>query len=107
MSLSTLCLISSISLIRNVDTVDTHYRCDLDSHADTSCVGKVFVMLGDPVRHANVSGYSRDLPSIKDVPVGTASAVWTSVKTGQLYLIDVHEFVYMPNRINHSLFCPN
>jgi hypothetical protein len=78
MPLPTLCLISSISATRNVVSADTFYRCDLDSHADTLCVGKGFTMLGDPVKFVNVGGYSRDLPTIKDVPLGTACAVWTS-----------------------------
>jgi hypothetical protein len=107
MPLPTLRLISSFSAIRNVVSTDTFYRCDLDSHADTSCAGKGFTMLGKHVKLVNVIGYSRDLPTVKDVPVGTVCAAWTSEKTGQAYLLVLHECLYMPDRLDHSLLCRN
>jgi hypothetical protein len=80
MSLPTLHLISSISATRNTVSTDTFCHYILNYHADTSCAGKGFTMLGDPVKLVNVCGYSRVLPTVKDVPVGTVCAFWTSDK---------------------------
>jgi hypothetical protein len=96
----------SISALAIDSSVDSFHRCDLDSHADTSMVGRAFVMLGDPTARVTVHGYAREL-SLPDIPIGTAATVWICPNTGQPYLFLVHECLFMGDKLPHTLLCPN
>ena len=82
-------------------------NCELDSHADTVCAGKGFVMYEKPNRFVDVHPYSEEYQPLKDIPITTAATVWTHETTGQSYLLLFHEALYFGDRLEKSLICTN
>ena len=53
-------------------------NCELDSHADTVCAGREFVMFDKPERYVNVYPFAEEYKPLEDIPITTAATVWTS-----------------------------
>jgi hypothetical protein len=94
--------ISALTLDSGDDSFNLY---DLDSYADTSMVGRGFVMVDDPTARVTIHGYSREL-SIPDIPIGTAATLWICPNTGQAFLLLVHECLFMGDKILHTLCVP-
>ena len=88
------------------ETSPTDLNCELDSHADTVCAGREFVMFEKPDRHVDVHPYSEEYKPLKDIPITTAATVWTSSK-GEHFLLLFHEALFFGDRLEKSLICPN
>jgi hypothetical protein len=96
-----------ISALSSDDSPESSFhRCDLDSHADTSLVGRGFILLGEPYSYVNVHGFAKKFVT-NNVPIGTAATVWISPLNGKPYLFVVHECIFMGDQMPHTLLCPN
>ena len=57
------------AICARLSSVDSsnEYNCELDSHADTVCAGKEFVMFEQPDRFVNVHAFSEEYQPLKDI----------------------------------------
>jgi hypothetical protein len=99
-------LIASLNSV-SVSSVSAETTCELDSHADTSVAGSIFILLEEPTRTVDVFGISPELPLIKNVPIATAGTAWVDPKSGQSYLLILNECLFMGETRKHSLLNPN
>lgn len=78
----------------------------MDTHADTCVFGSNFVIIAYTARECDVSPYSDTYDAISGVPIVTAGTVWTN-PDGLDYLLIIHEGLWMPDKVEHSLINPN
>ena len=55
---------------------------EMDSHANTFCLGKNFIPLYYTGEVCNVHAYSDTIATIKDVQIGAGVTVWTDQLNG-------------------------
>ena len=77
---------------------------ELDSHADTCCVGKESLIIYDYDCPVTVSGYDPQLGS-RDFKTVSAVLEYTHTLTGQIYHLVIHQAIQIPN-LDHHLLCP-
>ena len=77
---------------------------ELDSHADTCCIGSCSLILNDYDRPVTVYGYD---PGLGSQTFRTVSAVigYTHPQTGAIYHLVVHQAIEIPH-LDHHLLCP-
>lgn len=98
------------SMAVNVEDVrDAGYtaRCELDTHADTTCMGKQFLFISDTGQYCSVSGFHDSFNSINDIPVACGATKWTNPENGQTYILYVNQGLYFGSSMDHSLINPN
>ena len=81
-------------------------RTELDSHADTCVAGANCVLESDSMQRVRVSGFSKELKPIDDVPIGTCLTAY-DMPGGETILLVIHEAIYFGSRMKHTLLCPN
>ena len=59
---------------------------ELDSHADTTALGKGCVMLQDTGRTVTVEGFDDTIGSLNDVPIVTAAVAYDCPATYKTYI---------------------
>ena len=79
----------------------------MDSHADTIVFGRNFLLLHSSGKECSVAPFTDAYESIKNVPIVTAATAWTSQHTGQTYILEFHEGLWMGDTMDHSLINPN
>ena len=79
--------------------------CELDSHADTCCLGKDCLVLYETDK-AEVSGFSTQLGKLKETPVITGVLAYDEPVTGETYLLYFHQALHLP-MMEKSLLNPN
>lgn len=77
----------------------------MDSQADTICFGKGWVPEHFTGQTVNVDGFHDNLPSIKDVPIGTASTAYDH-PNGNTYILTAAEGLCFFDSMDHSLIPP-
>lgn len=82
-------------------------QVELDTHADTCVLGSHFVILAYTGRVCDVSPYSPDYESIKNVAIVSGATAWTSQQTSETYILVIHEALWMADTLSHSLVNPN
>ena len=75
---------------------------ELDSHADTCCVGKDALIIYDYDRPVTVSGYDPELGS-RDFKTVSAVLEYTHPMTGHKYHLVIHQAILIPNLDHHLL----
>jgi hypothetical protein len=55
----------------------------------------------------NVFPFSENLPAVQEVPIATVLTIWESPRTGELWMLIIHEALYFGDRLKESLLCPN
>ena len=77
---------------------------ELDSHADTTALGKGCVILQDTGRTVTVEGFDDTIGSLNDVPIVTAAVAYDCPATYKTYILIFHEALYVselePNLLN-------
>ena len=82
-------------------------RLEMDSHADTIVFGRNFLPLSFTGCECDVSPYTDDYDSIKNIPIATAATAWTCLDTAQTYILVFQEGLWMPDSMPNSLINPN
>ena len=77
---------------------------ELDSHADTSCLGGDALVLADHEQPVNVTGYDKALGS-KTFRTVTGAVLYDHPDTGVAYILIIAQAVSMPD-LEHHLLCP-
>ena len=69
---------------------------ELDSHADTTAMGKGCVILQDTGRTVTVEGFDDTIGSLNDVPIVTAAVAYDCPSTYKTYVLIFHEVLHVP-----------
>jgi hypothetical protein len=80
---------------------------EMDTHADTCCLGKNFVPLYYTGEVCNVHAYSDELDAIKDVQIGAGATHWTDPSSGFSYILEIHQALMFTESLEHSLINQN
>lgn len=84
----------------------TRARNELDTRADTICVGANWRLLSTTGQCCNVHGFHSDFNAIQDVPVARAATAIQD-ENGATYILIVNEALYFGPSLDHSLINPN
>jgi len=77
---------------------------DLDSHADTSCLGRGTLILHDYQTPVQVQGYDASLGT-KQYNIVSGALAYHHPDSGQQYHLVIHQAVHIPD-LDHHLLCP-
>jgi hypothetical protein len=77
---------------------------ELDTHADTTVLGKSCLLIQDFDRTVSVSGWDATTGA-KDCPTVTGVVAYDHPSTGQTYMLIFHQAIYLDTMENH-LICP-
>ncbi len=99
-------VISQIQVTQEDDNI-IHALCELDSHFDTCVAGPNCIILEYTDQVVNVTSYSDQLDTIKNVPVITAATAIDNENTGTTTILILGQAIYMGNKVKSTLICPN
>ena len=96
-----------ISSIKQTDptNVGESAALELDSHADTSVLGKNFTILDYTNTSCDVYGFT-ETAKISDVPIVSGATAWND-ENGTTFILVVHHAIWMGSKLKHSLINPN
>jgi hypothetical protein len=81
---------------------------EMDTHADTCVFGKNFVVLHYTGRECDVLPYSSSAyDAVTGVSTVSGATAWTHQNTGETFILVIHEGLWMPDSVDHSLINPN
>jgi len=84
-----------------------HANCELDLHADTSVAGSNCVIPEYTEQVVNVSAFSEQLETMNNIPIVTAATAFDDPSTGQTKILIIGQAIYMGDKVQHTLLCPN
>jgi hypothetical protein len=82
-------------------------RCEMDSRADTVCAGENFIPLFHHGTKCDVSGYSDELGTMRNIPVMTVAIDIDDISTHKIHITIVTFALYIGPKIKQSLICLN
>jgi hypothetical protein len=99
----------NISRVRAVDQGDmTSYgTVELDSHADTTCVGKNFRVISYTDRVCEGSPYHPIYDAISNVPIVQAATAFNDPESGETFILIFNECLYLGDTLDNTLMNPN
>ena len=80
---------------------------ELDSHADTVCAGKNFIVVEYTNQACDVHGFSKDIGSLQNIPIAKVATAWIDPANGEVFILIFNHALYFGNKLDHSLICPN
>ncbi len=88
---------ANINQIRHVSAINPiHYgTVELDSHADTTCVGKIFKVISYTDRVCEVSPYHPSYKSLMNVPIVQAATAHDDAETGETFILIFNECLHL------------
>ena len=84
---------------------DDWFRMELDSHADTCCVGRGVMIVNETHRMVNVTPFLQSLGTVSQVPIVSAAVAYDDPRSGEVFILIFHQVLYFKN-MNHCLICP-
>ena len=87
-----------------IESNSKDYTFEVDSHADTTCLGSAALKIYDYDCPVNVQGYDSAL-GVKQFQTISGVVGYTHPFTGTKYHIVVHQAIHMPD-LDHHLLCP-
>jgi Reverse transcriptase (RNA-dependent DNA polymerase) len=91
--------------VASTSGIDDWFRVDLDSHADTCCVGNGVLIVNQTERTARVSPFLKSLGSVNKVPIVTAAIAYDDPKSGEVFVLLIHQALYF-EELRNCLLCP-
>ena len=97
---------SRICFINRTDTINVGESAafELDSHADTSVLGKNFTILEYTNMSCDVCGFS-GTPKLHDVPIVSGATAWND-ENGTTFILVTHHALWIGSKLKHSLINP-
>ena len=96
------------SIVSHSSTPDgTIALTELDTHADTICVGKNWRVLDYTGELCSVSPFSTDYAPTPNIPVVRCATTYTCPDSGQALLIIADQVLYFGDALDHTLINPN
>ena len=80
---------------------------ELDTNADTCCLGTNFIVLAYTSRVADVYAYDSSIEPTEAVPIVTGATAFDDPRTGMTYILVFNESLYYGRKLSHSLINPN
>ena len=80
---------------------------ELDSNADTCCLGCNFVIMNYTNRQADVYAYDSKHAPVTNIPIVSGATAWTNPNTRETILLIFHESLFFGSSLDHSLLNPN
>ena len=77
-------------------------RVELDTRADTSCLGANFRYVSD-----RGDGFHGEFDTLQDVPIVRGVTGWKDPSTGKPYLLFINQGLWFGEKLDHSLLNPN
>ena len=84
---------------------DDWFRVELDSHADTCCVGRDAMIVNETRKHVKVTPFLKSLGSVRKVPIVSAAMAYDDPRSGTTYVIIIHQALHF-QELDHCLLCP-
>lgn len=81
-------------------------RSELDSHADTCCVGDNALVLFYHNRTVSVALFLDSFGTADKIPIITAAIAYYDPITAQTYVIILHQALYFGDKLDHNLINP-
>jgi hypothetical protein len=101
----------SVDMYRTVFTAPGYpyhsARCEIDSRSDTVCAGENFILLFHHGTECDISHYSDELGTMKNIPVVTVATEVDDVKSHKTHILIVTFALYFGPKIKQSLICLN
>ena len=82
-------------------------RAELDSHADTCCIGATAAVIEYTGKTCDVSPFSKEYSAMQNVPIVKAATAYDDAVTGETFILIMGEALYFGDRMENSLLCPN
>ena len=87
------------------DDENFSFRVELDSNADTCCVGGGVMIINETDRFVSASGFASSLGTIKKVPIVSAAIAYDDPRSGDVYILILHQALHFPE-LSRCLLCP-
>jgi ribosomal protein L15 len=81
-------------------------HAELDSHADTCCVGKNAYIFHETSRTVDVSAFLSTLGQARSVPIVSAALAYDHPYTYETFILIIHQALHFPT-MEHNLLNPN
>jgi hypothetical protein len=78
---------------------------ELDSNADTCCVGEGVMIVNVTDRYVNDSPFIKSLGRIKRVPIVSSAVAHDDPRSGKVFILIIHQALHFPE-MKRSLLCP-
>jgi len=100
--------IGSASTHRNQDMPDTQQvgECEMDSHADTCCLGSNFIPIYFTGKICDVAPFLSDLPNQEGIPICSGATAFENAN-GCTYVLIINEALWFGDQMKNSLINPN
>jgi hypothetical protein len=82
---------------------DSHTFIELDSHADTSCVGSNCRIISYTDKVCSVSPFHPKYKALENVPIVQAGTAYEDPETGKTYILILNQSLYMGDALNSTL----
>jgi hypothetical protein len=86
-----------VNKVQRNDVDDQSFRVELDSNADTCCVGGGVMIVNDTDRFINVTPFVKSLGTAKRVPIVSAAIAYDDPRSGKVYVLIIHQALYFPD----------
>ena len=80
---------------------------EADTNAECGVAGRNMIPLSYTTRSADVFSFLASKGAVQDVSIVTVATAYTCPKTGIVYILLFHEFLWFGYRMEHSLINPN
>jgi hypothetical protein len=87
------------------DLGEDSFQVELNSHADTCCVGKGVMIVNHTKRTVKVTPFLKSFGSGTKVPIISVAIANDDPKSGEVFILIVHQALHFPE-MNHYLLCP-
>ncbi|KAL7568191.1 hypothetical protein ACA910_020883 [Epithemia clementina (nom. ined.)] len=81
------------------------YRLEIDSHANTTCFGKGWIIESYMGQVVNVDDFHKSFDTLRNIPIATASTAFDH-PDGQTYILTAHKGLDFTSSMEHSLLPP-
>jgi hypothetical protein len=78
---------------------------DLDSHADTCCVGDGVMIVNETLKTVKATPFLKSLGSVTNVPIITAAVAYDDPRSGKTFVFLIHQALLFKG-LKHCLLCP-
>jgi hypothetical protein len=81
------------------------FQVELDSHADTCCVGNGVMIVNHTKQTVKVTPFLKSFGSVTKVPIVSAAIACDDPKSGEVFILIDHQALHFPE-MNHCLLYP-
>ena len=84
------------------EQADDWFKVELDSHADTCCVGGDVIVVNETLKTVKVSPFLQSLGTVNKVPIVSAAMAYDDPRSGKVFILIVHQALHF-KELKHCL----